>query len=119
MTDGLNNSHGSFTGCTFNHNTLYGVALDKLSVGEMFVGCQFFYGDIYVTDSKGIVFSTCEMGATNIYADGNFATGGMWMITNSVFFGGNIYEDHLGNISDLRLKNNHVADGTSSVAYNN
>lgn len=118
MTGGYNNSHGTFSACTFNHNTLYGLCLDSLSAGEVFSACQHWYGDIYIRNSKGIVFNGGE-GNPNFYIDGKFATGGMTLVTNFIFFGGTMYQNYNGNISDLRLKNNYKADGTDSSYYNN
>jgi len=120
MSNGLNNSHGSFTGCTFNHNTLYSMVLNALSAGEMFTGCQIFYGHIYLKDSKGVVIISSEIGSTYIFADGIVPGGGVCLISSSMFFGGNsIVHNHNGNASNLKLKNNLYADGSDSTAINN
>ena len=120
MTNGLNDSHGGFSNCTFNHNSLYGVSLDKLSNGEVFSACNIWYGNIYVRDSKGVNFNGCQIGVTNIFADGDFVSGGIWKIQNSMFFGSStIYQDYNGNTSNLSLKNNDYADGTSNTPINN
>ena len=61
-----NSSHGSFIGCTFNHsdeNNGTAIELDTMVAGEMFVGCQIFYGAIVLTASQGIVFDACNIGA--------------------------------------------------------
>lgn len=120
MSNGYNNSHGSFGVCSFNHNSLYGICLNLLSAGESFTGCQIWYGNIYVKGSKGIVFSGGEIGASTVYADGNFVDGGMWMICNTIFQAGNsIVHNHNGNTSNLKLKNNWYMDGSDSAALNN
>jgi hypothetical protein len=120
MNAGVNNSHGSFSACTFNHNSLYGILLDALEFGEVFSACQHWYGDVYVRNSKGIVFNGCQFGRSDVFADGNFTGGGAWMITNCpIMQGVEINEDYLGNTSNLLLKNNFKADGTDSSAFNN
>lgn len=62
-----NSAHGSVIGCTFNHidnwnnpSTLGGgYAIQVLNTlnGFIFSGCQFFYGQIYIQNSKGIAVS--------------------------------------------------------------
>jgi hypothetical protein len=122
ISDGYNNSHGSFVGCTFNHNSLYGLAVNEIHAGEIISACQFWYGDIYVKGSRGPVFNACEI-ATQVFADGNYdgsyGTGGMWMICNSIFLGGAIYQNYNGNTSNLKLKNNWFMDGGDSASINN
>lgn len=61
-----NASHGSFVGCTFNHsdsNNGTAIELNAMVAGEMFVGCNIFYGAIIITGSQGIVFSGCNFGS--------------------------------------------------------
>lgn len=60
-----NNSHGSFVGCTFNHsgeNEGYAIKIQGMSNGEVFSGCQIFFGKTLIIDSKGIQFAGCIMG---------------------------------------------------------
>ncbi len=58
----VNNSHGSATGCQFNHNTDKPVFCDGADYGFMFTGCHFFYGTVDVTGSVGVCFVGCEFG---------------------------------------------------------
>ena len=82
-----NNSHGSFVGCTFNHsnrnaNNGKAIEIKNMTSGEMFVGCQIFYGSTYLTDCEGVVFSACNYGkGTGVYVSGgrcNVMTGCMF-----------------------------------------
>lgn len=60
-----NNSHGSYIGCTINHagnNTGKAIDLKGLNSGEVFVGCQVFYGSINVDNCNGIRFIGLNMG---------------------------------------------------------
>lgn len=62
-----NSSHGSFVGCTFNHsgsNNGTAIELNTMAAGEMFVGCNIFYGAIIITGSQGIVFNGCNIGSS-------------------------------------------------------
>ena len=60
-----NNSHGSYVGCVFDHsggNEGYAMTLIGLDSGEMFVGCQIFYGKTSITGCTGIRFVGCNYG---------------------------------------------------------
>lgn len=67
-----NNSHGSYVGCVFDHsgvngsgyesNKGYSIILIGLDSGEMFTGCQIFYGRTKITDCVGIRFVGCNYG---------------------------------------------------------
>ena len=61
-----NNSHGSYVGCTINHsggNTGKALDLKGLEAGEVFVGCQIFYGSINIDNCNGIRFSSINTGS--------------------------------------------------------
>lgn len=75
MVDGsgrskTNNTHGSAIGCVFNHidrdDTTLGkgdaVRFISTDNGFVFEGCQFFYGKVYLKDSKAIQFANCLFG---------------------------------------------------------
>ena len=62
-----NSSHGSFVGCSFNHsdsNNGTAIELNTMVAGEVFVGCNIFYGAIILTSSQGIVFNSCNLGSS-------------------------------------------------------
>lgn len=73
-TDGdkYNNMHGSCIGCTFNHldnmnhSDLLGrgsaVIILSANHGFVFDGCQFWYGNIIIDDSRAIMFDDCLFG---------------------------------------------------------
>ena len=75
MVDGsgrskTNNTHGSAVGCVFNHidrdDTTLGkgdaVRFISTDNGFVFEGCQFFYGKVYLKDSRAIQFANCLFG---------------------------------------------------------
>ena len=67
-----NSGHGTCVGCTFNHidnaanpDTLGGgraVFISSLTNGFVFDACQLWYGAIYISNSRGVIFSNCQMG---------------------------------------------------------
>lgn len=78
-TDGQapNNSHGSFVGCVFDHsggNDGYAMILTGLDNGEMFTGCQIFYGKTQITGCVGVRFVGCNYGRkTNLEITDSYA----------------------------------------------
>ena len=70
--DKYNNMHGTCVGCTFNHidsanhSDLLGrgcaVIILNSNNGFIFTGCQFWYGNIIVDNSRAITFSDCLFG---------------------------------------------------------
>ena len=77
-----NNSHGVFVGCSFNHNdNNTGKAMELIAMmsGQVFSACNFFYGSINITGSRGIVFDGCNFGsstAINVTNPGGVAFNG-------------------------------------------
>ena len=60
-----NNSHGTVTGCTFNHcgnNKGIAILLYGAQHGFVFTGCQIFFGQIILENSSGIVFNALNFG---------------------------------------------------------
>lgn len=60
-----NNSHGTFSACSFNHSGANsGTAIRILGAdnGEVFTGCQIFYGAIEIDSSTGIRFIGANIG---------------------------------------------------------
>ena len=80
-----NNSHGTVTGCTFNHcgnNEGVAILLNGAGNGFVFTGCQVFFGKIIIKDSAGIVFNALNFGRkTSIDITG----GGLVTFANSAF----------------------------------
>lgn len=66
----VNNSHGSFEGCSFNHsrsaagvpNKGTAIFLDGIDLGEIFTGCQVHYGSIIVQGCTGVRFIGLNVG---------------------------------------------------------
>lgn len=80
-----NSSHGSFVGCTFNHsdnNNGVAIELNAMVAGEMFVGCNIFYGAINIIGCQGIVFNACNIGNSTPITINN---GGGVQFANCVF----------------------------------
>ena len=60
-----NNSHGTFTGCTFNHsgqNNGTAIRLLGVSAGEVFTGAQIFFGKIEIDNCIGVRFIGANFG---------------------------------------------------------
>lgn len=57
-----NDGHSIFNGTIIIHNT-HAIVTNTIEFGAVFSGCTIFYGDITVTDSKGIMFIGCEIGS--------------------------------------------------------
>ena len=67
-----NSGHGTCVGCTFNHidntanpDTLGGgraVSISSLINGFVFDACQFWYGAIFLSNSKGVTVCNSQMG---------------------------------------------------------
>lgn len=71
-----NDSHGTFACCSFNHsgnNTGTAIRIVGATNGEMFTGCQIFYGATVIEQSHGIRFVGCNYGRqTPIYVGNSF-----------------------------------------------
>lgn len=92
-----NNSHGAFIGCSFNHNgnnTGVGIELVQMGAGEMFVGCNIFYGSILLTGSQGIVLNACNFGSSTPITITN---GGGVLFSNCMFRTGQSPTTIIGN----------------------
>ncbi len=96
----INNSHGSCTGCIFNHmlpdNTGDGIRIINASYGYVFTGCQ-INSKINIVNSRGIIFTGNGMSGYDIRIEGgdtvafngnNFSTIPTRLINNNnkVFF---------------------------------
>ena len=67
-----NNTHGSAIGCVFNHtqhagqsNSGIGIKMINCHSGFIFSACQIYYSQIYLEDSDGLVFDSCNFGRQN------------------------------------------------------
>jgi hypothetical protein len=116
---GVNNAHGNITGGVFNHGSLHAFIIDNVTLGEMITGVNIWYASIYVRNSTGIVFNGCQIANTQIFADGNVASGGVWTVCNSMVKLLTINHNYLGNTSNLKLKNNLQMNGVVNPLINN
>lgn len=112
-----NDSHGTFSSCTFNHGKLLGLLVKSIKNGHVFNGCQFFDGLIQIEDSKGAFFAG-NLIATKIIVNVN--SGQLVKITNNMFNGdayesGTIIKTGMGK---LQLNNNEFIDGSDSTSIN-
>ncbi len=60
-----NNSHGTYTGCVFNHsgkNTGVAIKLLGITNGELFNACQLFFGKIVIDGCEGIRLDCFNVG---------------------------------------------------------
>lgn len=110
---GFNDSHGTFSSCTFNHNALYGVLANSITAGESFTGCQFWYGDIYLKDCKGINITGSIIGSSIVYLDGTGTAQNS--IANNAFSNGSFF---MGAIPNTVRFGNFFINGTDSSSLN-
>lgn len=89
-----NHAHGSFSNCSFNHNNINAIKLENISYGFIFNGCHFFFGNLAITNCKGIIINSSLFGSCNLLCKGNIKEN---IISNS-FFQTN---------KDIILKNNN------------
>ena len=89
VADATNNSHGTFSGCTFNHSTdwnnttLTAIQMNGMTSGEVFSGCHIAYGAISIVDSRGIHFADCNfLSSTPITVTGTYMT----LFSDCVFY---------------------------------
>lgn len=115
--DKKNNQHGSCIGCTFNHLDNMnnpsvlgnGKAVHIINGvnGFIFTGCQLWYGNVYIENSKGIQFSDCLFGnnAIEIQVTGSYPA----------FFFDNIFwtAPTLDVISSCKFEGNHLQSGAT------
>lgn len=111
-----NNSHGTFSNCVFNHsgsnNDGYAMRILGMDSGEVFVGCQVFFGKIEVSGSTGILFSSCNIkdGTTFEFTNAN-------VIFVGDVFGGQPTKTETGT-NTITVANCYLRDGTPVVFQN-
>ena len=83
---GVNQAHGTFIGCNFNHNAVDSVACNQFNNGELFIGCQFLaQGNIGLTNVSGVRIEGGTMSAGTIYVVGGSSSGPNY-IRNSQYY---------------------------------
>ncbi|MBD1379230.1 phage tail spike protein [Metabacillus arenae] len=108
---GENDSHGSFTACTSNHNQRRALMVDGISHGELFNGCNFSFGEIYIKDSMGVQIKNGRWGSgISLYLEGgnwNSISDNLFATPPTIFRGYNSKPDK------TEIKNNRDKDGHS------
>ena len=115
-TAGDNDSHGSITGSSFNHNLVFGIAIININNGFTFDGCHVFDGVIKMYNSKGFVYVGGMIAGRIDNESPNIDS--INMIHSNLFFksyGGGTITD----LTSLDLKNNRFVDGSDSSSINN
>lgn len=72
MNQSINDSHGSYVGCTFNHsvsalgveNKGTAIKLNRITLGEVFIGCQIYFGSVEINNCVGVRFVGCNVGGS-------------------------------------------------------
>lgn len=117
LYNGYNDAHGTFSDCTFNHNALYGLITSGITNGEAFEGCQFWFGNIYLNNSRGINISGGIIGVSSVLVEGS--NSGQNQIQGVCFHGANINENWNGSTSNIITKDNFNKDGSDATLLNN
>jgi len=56
-----NGDHGTNTNNSFNHNAGYAVRMANITIGELFTGCNFFFGILDLSECDNVVFDNCAI----------------------------------------------------------
>ncbi len=62
VNGGLNNSHGSWTNCSFNHAKFIGLKCNGVEYGESFTGCRLWYAPIMLENCTGVSIRNSQIG---------------------------------------------------------
>ena len=121
LADGPNHAHGVVSNSPFTHCSLFGLVAYNVKYGQLFNGCKFGYGDVYLYKSKGIFFNACQLLNLSITSDGKWTNGqsesGVNIIHNCCTSEGvNIFMINKGYFD---LKNNFSIDGIDALKLNN
>lgn len=111
-----NDSHGSISCCSFNHNRNFGIIVMEISNGYTFNGCHVFEGPIIINNSVGLAFVGCEF-SCNIRSE-NISTVNGILISSSIFYK-NGYGTEIENKDKISLKNNRYLDYADNSYINN
>ncbi|AYD48190.1 right-handed parallel beta-helix repeat-containing protein [Arachidicoccus soli] len=115
LNNGTNSAHGSITGGSINHCSLFAIVANGVANGQLINGVNIWYGTNRFINCQGLNIVGCLSGNTNWEFDG----GKVNMIANGMFIGGGIVQNLNGNTSNVKMKNNFYADGTDSTSINN
>jgi hypothetical protein len=81
----INAAHGSFVGCSFNHNAGNDFVANGLPAGELFEACQFYAGNgsIWLTNCIRVVFTGCDFAYGTIIPTGGTSANICTVINNT------------------------------------
>ena len=85
LDTGTNQQHGGFFGCSFNHaqGGGYGLYANGVVNGELFIGCFFWYGDIYLNNCNDVTIALGQIANVTVTVVG----GGLNTIKDNGLFG--------------------------------
>lgn len=110
MQQGSNGSHGSFTGCKFNHNTSANVYLSAITLGENFSDCHSYSGSWQAVGCSTVVWNNGSFGDCDIILD----DGGRYVMQNNII-GANVTRTNLNTpVTDI-AKNYEYNGGLSTI----
>lgn len=110
-SDKRNDSHGSCIGCSFNHESIYGVQLINQINGFIFSGCHFWYSPVKIVSSRGMLFDGCYFGGDTPTIDVSGAYG--------AFFSNCLFHQRPSITTDYNTKfNSCYLDSNGSVISN-
>lgn len=111
-----NDTHGSISASLINHNLSYSIFAVTVNNGYTFNGCHCFEGNIYIENSRGIVFNGGMIAAQIQIVNEN---AGYNIFSNNIFvksYGGGTIT---GSPTKLSLNGNRFMDGSVSTTINN
>lgn len=114
-TSNNNDSHGSISCSSFNHNKVCGICIIDVNNGYTFSGCHVFDGGIKMTNSKGFLYTGGIISGQII--NDSPRTNSLNMIQSNILI--SAYNLSIDNYTNLDLKNNRLIDGSDSSAFNN
>lgn len=125
-TLGENADHGSSTGSTYNHNTVYGIACIDASSGFLFTAASCYEGTMLFDNCNAIqvVNSVITVNVINQYTNDPSVVptrSGISMLTNNLFKATYMQDPNnpIPNKQKLVLKNNYWYTGADSTDLNN
>ena len=110
-----NNSHGSISCSSFNHNLFRGIIIKDIDYGFTFTGCQCFEKCFIISNSEG--FQYCCGLFDGPVSNINVRTNSINKLHHNMLI--NAYGTSIDNYSNLDLKNNSFTDGSDSYLFNN
>lgn len=117
LLNGTNDAHGVFSGCSINHNTAFALYADSIANGHSFVGCHFYYGDIYLKLCTGVQLIGGHIGCDGVDITTIYCQGGGWNVIRDNFLAGPVAISHgySGSADKVEFINNRKLDGAATI----